>query len=1561
MILNIRVNILSPFRVIPWIENKGDARKHDPRYIRGGSFARWHRDKDQTDLGRPYLTGTLLRSALFSEVQELLTRFDPFECCNYMDHTYENIEKPNFIKTSSVYSRKNNLDQPCKTCPLCALMGRADTVRRDHKKDPKNPHNIAHWTVHFANLWESKQQKLCFEQIAHKRMINRVDPYSGKAKDYMPVWEIDPGYCNTFEGKISINLNKISEQDAQKVKTLICVGLSCVNILAGATCRVTVTNANQNEMICQFFKNQVDIPNLSLMPHVETLEPKIIVDLDTVATSIEKILVANQYESHLRRMADTIRDLRRFDHHIIDQLPSKKPEGRKSLWDLSLDSLTIREHLQEAFKNEENIQWRHFCETIGHLLFLKYKKREKENQKEYVRLLGETELLGRPMKEKGPSKLLPKNKEAQANDYLFFAGQLIAKTPFFFGVETKQNQHTSAKILLTPSGKFRLPRSVVRGVMRRDLRQIIGDGCLAEVGGKPCDCKICRFMRCIVVEDAIADCNIPPAIRYRIRLNPHTQTVETGALFDMETGYQGMSFPFRMHLHFQENLPVEILNLLYCWMNETTMFGGDTSVGMGQFQLSENYNAFQFDLAVNDDMALYMMAHGFKGLAKKDMQNILPALNNYTADIKDDFDLYASDFKILIWEQISYQLDIGSPLLSRDTIGALQDTEKDNADAIMIQKLILDQTDNAKNKHVYFIKGESIRGICRSILAKDDPKSENICDLDHEDCNCLQCRLFGNKHLQGKLRFEDAQVQAGSEKQVDHVAIDRFTGGGMDRMKFDEYPIAAHPKATIQLCGNIWIHRHMDDTEKQTLISILENFQQKIPSIGGLSAIGYGQIQSFTLTKKPQWLELTSKDPQTIECKGRVKGSNVQLKLHKDHVYYPHYFIRPPKKEVKRIFANELVSHSRKEDHEKKKLLCGTIHCTLTTRGPVFVADTENDNYFKLQEKHQNHKNLGFFRINNMPVIPGASIRGMVSSVFEALNHTCFRVFDSKKYLSRRINPEKHEKNLPGKVSFKNNQWEVIPMDEKKLPLYDNPSINFDDKTLTTQIKNKYSEDNKLKGTIPKAAQDNRKFLKELDHSVLEKMIKGEAPVYFTNKHSKYACLSHQGRTGYLKISGPNMINVSKTPVTSKKFETAWEKKTIEDIILNDFDNIPLHNDLEIQTNQQKDYIRPVLACVKDSVEYRMHKRFERIFIPKNEPAKPISLKIVKQYNGIVDENKNNTKTIPKIFQSNVSHLSDGDFIYYSEDNDKNIQHIFPVKISREPDNTLMGNRLPEIDTGKPNLSLLPCTFECIEDCENCPDICHPENDYFKPHPKGLCTACHIFGTPFYKSRVRFGMAIPSSPLKWYIGDDSEKGGPLTLPMLERPRPTWSMPKKESPIPGRKFYVHHPLSVEKIKNRQPGSNLDDEIKITANNRTIEPIAKNNTFHFDVKFHNLREWELELLIYALELEDQLAHKLGMGKALGLGSVQISVDALTFHSHDKISFTKKGISNEADTYIQDLKKVLWFDPDNRCHVQYPELKTDDKNIPDYMDLKEKMTVADRCQMLNTPWTGWYKGVC
>jgi len=1598
--LNIRIKVLSPFRVIPWVE-KGDKRKRDRNYIRGGSFAQWHRNADHT--GRPYLTGTLLRSALFSEISELLARFDPFGCCNYVDHTNENISEPEFIKVNSVFSHHSDdirlENQPCKECPLCHLLGRSDTVRRKKKIDPNNPDNTDHWTVHFSNLRESKQQKLRFEQIARKRIINRVDPYSGKAKDYMYIWEIDHNHCSTFEGSITLNLNKLSSQQAENVQLLICAGLSCVNILAGATCRVTVTNVNSRDIICRFFQNQIELPNFPATTNPHDSSEPIEMKLDSVASSIEDILVKKQYEPHLRRMADTIRDLRRFESHVIDQLPSKKTDGRESLWDLSLNkqSPSIRQHLKDAFKqNHEKANWRQFCETTGHLLYLKYKKREKENQTEYFRLLGETELFGRPMKKINvKNDLQPKNKKAQPNKYFFLAGQLTAKTPFFFGIESNQDQQTSAKILLTSSGNFRLPRSVIRGVLRRDLRQIIGDGCLAEVGGKPCDCKICRFMRCIIVEDAISECKVPPAIRYRIRLNPHTQTVETGALFDMETGYQGVSFPFRFHLRFAENdIPEAILNLLHCWKNEEAVFGGDTGVGMGRFQLVD-YLAFYLDLSIIQDMAVYMMAHGFKGIS--DIEETMSDCADYLIDLDDKFDdLDDNDFVPLLWEKITYQLEIGSPLMSRDTIGALQDHTKDNADAIMIQKKILEIKDNAyQNKNVFFIKGESLRGLCRFILAKEDPISESICELDHEDCNCMQCRLFGSTHQQGKLRFEDAQIQKGLEKKVDHVAIDRFTGGGVDQMKFDEYPLAGTPEQTIKLNGQIWVHRHIDDIEKRSLKLILENFQQRIPTIGGLSAIGYGKIQSFTLSQKPGWLKLTPESEVTppIKCSGRFTDfPQVQTDLKPDHIYYPHYFICPPKKDVKRIFATEMVSHTRKKDHNGNNLFSGTIHCTLTTKGPIFIADTENENYFNLQEMHKKHINLGFFRINGVPVLPGSSIRGMVSSVFETLTHSCFRVFDSKKYLTRRIIPEgqKEESDYkPGRVIFKNNQWYMQAMEEVRLPLYDNPSLNFEDKQLKSNLKEKYKNDkhypSKLKSTIEfnktisEAAKKNRAFLKKLSKSSknqLKQIFKGEKAVPFfdtnvdKNPHSKYAILTPPGqkgyvKKGYLKISGPDMVNVSKNPETSKTFDEKWENKTIVDVMVEDLENMPVHNDLEIRASQKKDYIRPVLACVKGSVEYRMHKRFERIFIPINDEKEIyVPQKIVNQYNDIITDNKNNTESIPKIFQSNVGPLSDGDLVYFYKDSANIIQEIIPVRISRETDGKPMGKRLPEGKDNKPNESLLACTFECIEDCENCPNHCDSVSDYFKPHPKGLCPACHIFGTAFYKSRVSFGMAAPNKDIKWYIGKLAEKGGPLTLPLLERPRPTWSMPKKDSKIPGRKFYVHHPHSVENIKNKQPGKNLEDEIKITENNRTIEPLAEGNTFTFEIKFNHLRDWELGLLIYALELEDQLGHKLGMGKALGFGSVQISVENLSYNSQNqnvsnKQDLIKKGfqeLNNQTDDYLNELRKILWLDIHNQSLVKYPELETPkNEEIPGYIKLKEEN--YNQSAILTKPWEKWW----
>jgi hypothetical protein len=59
---------------------------------------------------------------------------------------------------------------------------------------------------------------------------------------------------------------------------------------------------------------------------------------------------------------------------------------------------------------------------------------------------------------------------------------------------------------------------------------------------------------------------------------------------------------------------------------------------------------------------------------------------------------------------------------------------------------------------------------------------------------------------------------------------------------------------------------------------------------------------------------------------------------------------------------------------------------------------------------------------------------------------------------------------------------------------------------------------------------------------------------------------------------------------------------------------------------------------------------------------------------------------------------------------------------------------------------------------------------------------------------------------------------------------------------------------------------------------IQPVCPGARFAFRVYFENLTDEELGALLWALELPAGCAHKLGMGKPLGLGSARIKVTSL-----------------------------------------------------------------------------------
>ncbi|MDA1049188.1 MAG: RAMP superfamily CRISPR-associated protein [Planctomycetota bacterium] len=108
---------------------------------------------------------------------------------------------------------------------------------------------------------------------------------------------------------------------------------------------------------------------------------------------------------------------------------------------------------------------------------------------------------------------------------------------------------------------------------------------------------------------------------------------------------------------------------------------------------------------------------------------------------------------------------------------------------------------------------------------------------------------------------------------------------------------------------------------------------------------------------------------------------------------------------------------------------------------------------------------------------------------------------------------------------------------------------------------------------------------------------------------------------------------------------------------------------------------------------------------------------------------------------------------------------------------------------------------------------------------------------------------------------------------------------------GRKFYLHrHDAGQPLPPNAEPWR-ADDQARPDLS-AIATPIAANKTFWFHVDFHNLTRHELSALCYALSPADQwleagdyppqlLAdgarpkfwHKLGMGKPLGLGAVEI----------------------------------------------------------------------------------------
>lgn len=169
----------------------------------------------------------------------------------------------------------------------------------------------------------------------------------------------------------------------------------------------------------------------------------------------------------------------------------------------------------------------------------------------------------------------------------------------------------------------------------------------------------------------------------------------------------------------------------------------------------------------------------------------------------------------------------------------------------------------------------------------------------------------------------------------------------------------------------------------------------------------------------------------------------------------------------------------------------------------------------------------------------------------------------------------------------------------------------------------------------------------------------------------------------------------------------------------------------------------------------------------------------------------------------------------------------------------------------------------------------------------GLCPACSVFGTilgddlPF-QGKVRFSDAIGKK-------DDLEEEEWI-LKELSSPKPerhsAFYAAEVSSPASGprgRKFYFHH--NPKEVSNKNYITQGEHNKR---NRKILEHLKAGSSLSSVLDFYGLTEEELGALVYALELEYKiiedngekriepiLAHKIGMGKPLGLGSISILI--------------------------------------------------------------------------------------
>ena len=547
--------------------------------------------------------------------------------------------------------------------------------------------------------------------------------------------------------------------------------------------------------------------------------------------------------------------------------------------------------------------------------------------------------------------------------------------------------------------------------------------------------------------------------------------------------------------------------------------------------------------------------------------------------------------------------------------------------------------------------------------------------------------------------------------------------------------------------------------------------------------------------------------------------------------YYPYSFIRTPSRKAVSndtfLGDGDPSSSERAQDHSRYRPghYTGEIPVTLTTETPLFITDPESKR--DLGNGHASYACL--------EEIPATALKGMLSSAYEIITNSRYRVFSKRQHQKRLgYRSEARASLVPGRVSQEGDIWYVV--------LYTGTSKIGEDGAaergdpLYAAWLPVYSE----RGTVEDAACQKLEHGRRYDRVRIGRYSHGNFDLWSVEEidgTSLHAITDKARPTGAERTVSGYVVKTGRI----------FFRKHDERFFFND------PADKEIRLELSADVRRAYEDLIADYI--RVHED------GANQPN---------NRNSVLGEH---TKK-----GSKLAELKDGHFVYVKLDVDLTakgdgrytVKGLYPVQIPRELYKAAPWDCLDE--------SLRPAgSIEELSPADRLFGWVSQEGKGAWRGKLRISSASHTGeGSPLEPVPVGGAdgrpLAILGAPkpaqARFYLGD------PKGLPQqdgLDKERAGYTKQKR---LRGRKVYLHHQGKVD------PFHPMGDK---TNQNRSIRNwIPKGKEFRFTIRFEDLTAEETGALLFLLRLgrlskERPAFFRLGYGKPLGLGSVQLSADS------------------------------------------------------------------------------------